>query len=110
MPNPGHSDETLLETLRLVSEYGSVREAARMANNGAGINFETLKSRFYKARDKFGDGERSDRETIREIYRERQVPAECAADPAAVRVLSEDVKRANAAATGQSVSTLPDAP
>lgn len=57
MANPGHSDDVLLETLRLVSEYGSIREAARMANNGAGINFETFKSRFHKARDKFGDSE-----------------------------------------------------
>ncbi len=51
--------------------------------------------------------ERSDRETIRTIYRDKVIPAECAADPAAVRVLSEAVKRANAAATGEPVGPMP---
>ncbi len=51
--------------------------------------------------------ERRDRETIREIYRDRQVPAECAADPAVRSVLSEAVTRANAAASGQSGSEMP---
>jgi len=41
--------------------------------------------------------ERRDRETIREIYRDKVVPAECAADPAVGRVLSEAVARANTA-------------
>jgi hypothetical protein len=51
--------------------------------------------------------ERRDRETIREIYRDRQVPAVCAADPAVRSVLSEAVARANAAASGQSGSEMP---
>lgn len=55
-------------------------------------------------------GERADRETIREIYRDKIVPSECAADPAVVGVLNNAVERANAAKAGQSVSTLPDAP
>lgn len=46
--------------------------------------------------------ERTDRETIREVYRNVQVPADCAVPDAAVRVLSEAVTRANAAAAGQS--------
>jgi len=54
--------------------------------------------------------ERRDRETIREIYREKPVPAECAADPRAVSLLSEAVARANAAAAGKPVSTVSDAP
>ena len=54
--------------------------------------------------------ERRDRETIREIYREKPVPAECAADPRAVSLLSEAVTRANRAAAGEPVSALPDAP
>lgn len=45
--------------------------------------------------------ERRDRETIREIYRDKIVPAECAADPAVASLLSEAVTRANAAATGK---------
>lgn len=54
--------------------------------------------------------ERRDRETIREVYRNVQVPANCAADPAAVRVLSEAVTRANAAASGQSGGEVSRAP
>ena len=54
--------------------------------------------------------ERRDRETIREIYREKPVPAVCAADPRAVSLLSEAVARANRAAAGEPVSAVPDAP
>lgn len=54
--------------------------------------------------------ERTDRETIREIYRDKIVPAECAADPAVVRLLSEAVTDANATATGKPRSELPVAP
>lgn len=57
MPQKPLTDEQLLETLRLYSEYGSVKEAARMANNGAGINRHTFQTRLNTARDKFGDGE-----------------------------------------------------
>jgi hypothetical protein len=54
--------------------------------------------------------ERTDRETIREVYRNVQVPANCAAPAAVVSVLDNAVARANAAATGQPVSPVPDAP
>jgi hypothetical protein len=42
----------MLEALRLVSEYGSVKEAARQI----GMNRETFKSRVYKARDAIAIG------------------------------------------------------
>lgn len=54
--------------------------------------------------------ERTDRETIREIYRNVQVPAQCAAPAGAVSVLNNAIDRANAAATGQPVRAVPDAP
>jgi hypothetical protein len=54
--------------------------------------------------------ERTDRETIREIYRNVQVPAECAVPAAGVSVLDNAVREANAATTGKPVSALPDAP
>jgi hypothetical protein len=54
--------------------------------------------------------ERTDRETIREVYRNVQVPANCAAPAAVVSVLDNAVTRANAAATGKPVSPVPDAP
>ena len=52
-------------------------------------------------------GERRDRETIREIYREKVVPAECAADPALVGLLDNAVRAANAAASGEPSGEMP---
>ena len=55
MPNPGLSDDEMLEALRLVSEYGSITEAARQI----GMNRETLQGRVNRAREKFPNlGER----------------------------------------------------
>lgn len=54
--------------------------------------------------------ERSDRETIREIYHNVEVSAECAVPAAGVSLLDNAIDRANAAATGKPVSALPDAP
>jgi hypothetical protein len=54
--------------------------------------------------------ERRDRETIREIYREKTLPAECAAPASAVSLLNNAVDRANAAASGKPVSAVPPAP
>jgi hypothetical protein len=53
MPNPGHSDDDLLEALRLVEAYGSIAEAARQQ----GIPRPTLQSRVSQARLRFGSGE-----------------------------------------------------
>ena len=47
MPNPGLSQDEMLEALRIVSEYGSITEAARVV----GMNRETLQTRVNKARD-----------------------------------------------------------
>lgn len=46
-------------------------------------------------------GERSDRTTIREIYRNVEVPGECVVPEPVVSLLNNAVDRANAAATGQ---------
>lgn len=54
--------------------------------------------------------ERADRETIREVFRNVPVPANCAAPAAAVSVLDAAVKRANSAASGQSRGEVPPAP
>lgn len=53
MPQKPLTDEQLLETLRLYSEYGSVKEAARIA----GLNRQTFQTRLNTARDRLGDGE-----------------------------------------------------
>ena len=52
----------------------------------------------------------ADRNTIRETYREIHVPSDCAVAPAAVGVLENSVRRANAAAAGEPVAALPSAP
>jgi ribosomal 50S subunit-associated protein YjgA (DUF615 family) len=54
--------------------------------------------------------ERTDRETIREIYRNVQVPANCAAPAAAVSLLDNAVRDANAAAAGKPRGEVPPAP
>jgi hypothetical protein len=54
--------------------------------------------------------ERTDRETIREVYRNVQVPANCAVPAAGVSVLNNATDRANAASAGKPLSALPDAP
>lgn len=54
--------------------------------------------------------ERTDRETIREIYKNVQVASNCAVPDAAVGVLNNAVTRANAAASGQSGSEVSRAP
>lgn len=51
MPNPGLSDDEMLEALRLVSEYGSVSEAARQI----GIARETMQHRVKRGRERFPD-------------------------------------------------------
>jgi hypothetical protein len=54
--------------------------------------------------------ERTDRETIREIYRDKIIPAECAVPAAAVSLLDNAVRDANAAASGQPRGEVPPAP
>ena len=53
--------------------------------------------------------ERTDRETIREVFRNVEVPSSCAAPAAVGSLLSEAVARANRAAAGEPVSPVPDA-
>ena len=52
MPQPGLTPDQMLEALRLVSEYGSVTEAARQVK----MNRETLQGRVNKARDAIARG------------------------------------------------------
>ena len=52
MATPPLTDDELLEALRVVSEYGSIAEAARQLN----MNRLTLQSRVTRARDRLADG------------------------------------------------------
>lgn len=52
MPTPPLSDETLLETLRIVFQHGNVSEAAR----ALGIPRPTLQNRYASAKAKFPEG------------------------------------------------------
>ena len=49
----------------------------------------------------------NERVIIREIYRDIEVPADCAVDPAAAGVLDGAIERANAAASGELSTTVP---
>lgn len=113
----------ILAALAALWAWGNHREAQGRAEERA--KYEAKARQQYEARVKelaeqslryealaqsLRTAERQDRETIREVYRNVQVPANCAADPAAVRVLSEAVTRANAAASGQSGGEVSRAP
>jgi hypothetical protein len=52
MPNPGLTPDEMLEALRVVSEYGSITEAARVI----GMNRETLQGRVNRAREAMAQG------------------------------------------------------
>lgn len=56
MPQKPLTEDELLEALRVVSEYGSITEAARRLN----MNRETLQNRVNRARDKIQRGELAD--------------------------------------------------
>lgn len=45
--------------------------------------------------------------TVREIYKDNPVPADCVPDPRAVRVLDDAIGRANARVTGQPQVAVP---
>lgn len=49
----------------------------------------------------------NERVTVREIYRDIEVPADCAVGPAAVSLLTDARERANAAAAGELGAALP---
>lgn len=71
------------------------------AESAAAIRYEALAQQIRAS-------ERSDRLEIREIYRDVEVPADCAVPDAGVSVLDNAIQRANAAATGQSLDPVPD--
>jgi molybdenum-dependent DNA-binding transcriptional regulator ModE len=52
LPNPGLSPDEMLEALRIVSEYGSITEAARVI----GMHRETLQNRVNRAREAISKG------------------------------------------------------
>lgn len=53
--------------------------------------------------------ERTDRIEIREVFRDVEVPSDCAVPDAGVGLLDNAVERANAAATGQPIDPLSNA-
>lgn len=78
------------------------RESLRAQMEAAATDYETFRAGNEAA-------ETQTRERIREIYRNVEVPADCALGPDAVRLLDEARIRANEA-TGQSGSAVQDDP
>jgi hypothetical protein len=87
------------DTLAAYERADKLRDEMQAKIDAGSVKYEDWRS---------GATERSieTRNTIREIYRNVEVPADCAPPPAAASVLQERVGAANAAATGQSGGTV----
>jgi hypothetical protein len=92
------SDEAEAER-KAFTQYTAMTEALADAS----LSYEVLAQNIRTS-------ERKDRETIREIYRDKIIPAECAVPADAVSLLDNAIERANAATSRQFGGTLPDAP
>jgi hypothetical protein len=68
---------------------------------------DAASAKYEETRANLEPGKIETRNTIREIYRDVEVPAQCAAPVATVGVLQSARDRANAAAAGQSGPTVP---
>lgn len=62
---------------------------------------------FEEQRDDAANASTARERGIRTIYRDKVVPADCAADPGARGLLAHGVERANGAARGEPVAPLP---
>ena len=92
------SDEAEAER-KAFTQYTAMTEALADAS----LSYEVLAQNIRTS-------ERKDRETIREIYRDKIIPAECAVPADAVSLLDNAIRDANTAATGKPGRALPDAP
>lgn len=87
----------------IIAKYEREARKQQDALTAASVRYEAL-------REQLRTAERGDRETIREIYRDRTIPSECAVPADAVRLLNNAVDRANAAASGEPSGTVSRAP
>lgn len=92
------SDALKAET-KVFEQYAAMTEA--LAGQSLALEYTT---------QSLQAGERRDRETIREVYRNVQVDADCAVPADAVSVLDNAVARTNAATAGEPVSEVSEAP
>lgn len=90
------------EARRLEAEIAARARAAKQAHD-ASTTFETVRADLTETAGEV-------RTTIREIYRDVPVNADCAADPASLAVLRRARDAANRAATGEPVGPVRDDP
>lgn len=90
------------DALRAVEAANKAQQAAVAAVDTSSTKFETVVAKLQPL-------EVQTRNTIREVYRNVEVPADCAVPAAGVRLLDDARLNANAAATGQSIATVPSA-
>ena len=83
----------------------AVQEAIKLRDRIAKDNLD-WSTKYEQLREQQGQQRVETRNTIREIYRDVKVPAECAAPSSAVRVLGSARDRANASAAGKPVSPM----
>lgn len=81
-------------------------EAANRAQQGAVAAVDTSSTKFETVVAKLQPLEIETRNTIREVYRNVEVPADCAVPAAGVRLLDDARLDANAAATGEPLATV----
>lgn len=88
------------DAVAAIKRADKIEDRARADVEAAAVGYEKL-------REQIGTSQSETRTTIREVYRDVQVPAECAVPDAALRVLDGRVAAANAAASGEPSPELP---
>lgn len=83
-----------------------VVEAANKAKGRMTVKVEQSSAKLEEVLAQLRPAEIETRNTIREVYRNVEVPADCAVPPAGVRLLDDARVRANAAASGEPVPAL----
>ena len=91
------------------SDLLASQEAAQAAYESKAQSASDWSRRFETLAQEIRASERTDRLEIREIYRDVEVPSDCAVPDDAARVLERAVERANAAATGKPLDPVPKA-
>lgn len=87
------------DALRAVEAANKAQKAAVAAVDTSSAQFETVVAKLQPL-------EIETRNTIREVYRNVEVPADCAVPAAGVRLLDDARLNANAAASGQSLAAV----
>lgn len=90
------------------SDLLASQEAAQERYDAKAQEASNRSDAYEKLAQQIRASERTDRLEIREIYRDVEVPSDCAVPDDAARVLDNAVRRANAAAAGEPIDPVPE--